>query len=164
MNTHFKKNKSKNGFSLYEILITLLILSVIMSIALPNLSKMISDYKKERNLDVLNSAIYMAKNFAINNRKTVSLDIGDIGNGDNWESFKIYTNDETIFEYENLEGFVIKSNGKINFNMNGQVLDKDNKPISLKEFCIGNNINENTKYILKINYLSKTSFEERNDC
>lgn len=158
------KLKNVLGFSLYEILITMLILSIVMSIALPNLSKMISDHKKEKNLDVLNAAIYMAKNHAINNRVVVTLEKGTLGTNDSWNSFKLTTKNETIFEYPNLNGFKIDNDGKIKFNINGQVLDADNNPITTKSFCIGNDVKDNTKYILNINYLGNTTFEEKNEC
>ena len=159
-----KKTIYNKGFSLYEILITLLILSVILSVAMPNLTRMISDQRKERALDILNSAIYMGKNYAINNRKTVTLSVDDTGTETEWNSFTLYTADENILEITDLAGFSIKTKGSIKFNMNGQVFASDNQPVTKQSFCIGNDAKENTKYILSVNYLGKTSFEESDDC
>ena len=159
-----KKTIYNKGFSLYEILITLLILSVILSVAMPNLTRMISDQRKERALDILNSAIYMGKNYAINNRKTVTLSVDDTGTETEWNSFTLYTADENILEITDLAGFSIKTKGSIKFNMNGQVFASDNQPVTNQSFCIGNDAKDNTKYILSVNYLGKTSFEESDDC
>lgn len=159
-----KKTIYNKGFSLYEILITLLILSVILSVAMPNLTRMISDQRKERALDILNSAIYMGKNYAINNRKTVNLSVDDTGTETEWNSFTLYTEDENILEITDLSGFYIKTKGAIKFNMNGQVFTSDDQPVTNQSFCIGNDVKGNTKYILSVNYLGKTSFEESDDC
>ena len=159
-----KKTIYNKGFSLYEILITLLILSVILSVAMPNLTRMISDQRKERALDILNSAIYMGKNYAINNRKTVNLSVNDTGTETEWNSFTLYTEDENILEITDLSGFYIKTKGAIKFNMNGQVFTSDDQPVTNQSFCIGNDVKGNTKYILSVNYLGKTSFEESDDC
>lgn len=159
-----KKTIYNKGFSLYEILITLLILSVILSVAMPNLTRMISDQRKERALDILNSAIYMGKNYAINNRKTVNLSVDDTGTETEWNSFTLYTEDENILEITDLSGFYIKTKGAIKFNMNGQVFTSDDQPVTNQSFCIGNDVKGNTKYILAVNYLGKTSFEESDDC
>lgn len=159
-----KKTIYNKGFSLYEILITLLILSVILSVAMPNLTRMISDQRKERALDILNSAIYMGKNYAINNRKTVTLSVDDTGTETEWNSFTLYTADENILEITDLAEFSIKTKGSIKFNMNGQVFTSDNQPVTNQSFCIGNDAKDNTKYILSVNYLGKTSFEESDDC
>jgi type IV fimbrial biogenesis protein FimT len=159
-----KKTIYNKGFSLYEILITLLILSVLLSVAMPNLTRMISDQRKERTLDILNSAIYMGKNYAINNRKTVNLSVDATGTSTEWNSFALYTEDENILEITDLSGFYIKTKGAIKFNMNGQVFTSDNQPVTNQSFCIGNEAKGNTKYILSVNYLGKTSFEESDDC
>jgi len=160
----FSKKISSNGFSLYEVLITLLILSVLMSIAIPNLTKIISEIRKEKALDILNSSIYMAKNYAISNRKTVFLTVDANGTKESWESLKIYTANETIFTYNDFNGYTINTNNGLKFNMNGQTFTLDNQPITNKTFCIDNNVKENSKYILHINYLGRTNFEEQDDC
>lgn len=161
---NLKKTIDNKGFSLYEILITLLILSVLLSIALPNLTRMISDQRKEKAVDLLNSAVYMGKNYAINNRKTVNLSVNDTGTATEWYSFSLYTEDEDILEVTDLSGFYIKTKGAIKFNMNGQVFTSDNQPVTNQSFCVGNDVKGNTKYILTVNYLGKTSFEESDEC
>lgn len=159
-----KKTIYNKGFSLYEILITLLILSVILSVAMPNLTRMISDQRKERTLDILNSAIYMGKNYAINNRKVVTLNVAATGSATEWNSFLLDTEDEDLLEISDFSGFYIKTKGAIKFNMNGQVFTSDNQPVTNQSFCVGNDVQGNTKYILSVNYLGKTSFEESDDC
>lgn len=159
-----KKIKDNKGFSLYEILITLLILSVLLSVALPNLTRMISEQRKEKAFDLLNSAIYMGKNYAINNRKTVNLTVSETGTETEWYSFSLATEDEDILEITDLSGFYIKTKGSIKFNMNGQVFTEDNQPVTNQSFCVGNDVKDNTKYILTVNYLGKTSFEESDEC
>jgi type IV fimbrial biogenesis protein FimT len=159
-----KKIKDNKGFSLYEILITLLILSVLLSVALPNLTRMISEQRKEKAFDLLNSAIYMGKNYAINNRKTVNLTVSDTGTDTEWYSFVLSTDDEDILEVTDLSGFYIKTKSAIKFNMNGQVFTSDNQPVTNQSFCVGNDVKDNTKYILTVNYLGKTSFEESDEC
>lgn len=160
-----KNKKTLNGgFSLYEILISLLILSILMSIAIPNLTKLISDSRKENTLDILNSAIYMAKNYAINNRKTVFLNFNTEGNTNSWQSIKVSTKDTTVFAYDNFSGYSIVTNDGMKFNMNGQVFSLDNQPITNKTFCVTNDVKGNTKYMLSVNYLGKTTFEEKDEC
>lgn len=159
-----KKITHNKGFSLYEILITLLILSILLSVAMPNLTRMIADIKKERTLDILNSAIYMGKNYAINNRKTVNLSVSNTGTSTEWNSFLLSTEDEDILEITDFSGFYIKTKGAIKFNMNGQVFTDSNQPVTNQSFCIGNDTIGNSKYILYVNYLGKTSVEESDDC
>jgi len=106
----------------------------------------------------------MGKNYAINNRKTVTLSVGSLGTPTEWNSFRLYNEDEDILEITDLAGFSIKTKNAIKFNMNGQVFTSDNQPVTTQFFCIGNDVKENTKYILTVNYLGKTSFEESDDC
>lgn len=160
-NVNFLSNK---GYSIYELMVVLLIVGILMTISIPNFTKMISDIKKERAFDILNSAIYLSKNYAINNRAKVFISVGDKGSSTEWESIKVYTADEVIFKFD-IEGYKVKPSNNISFNMNGQVFTTDNNlPIIKNEFCIYNDVANNSKYILSINYLGKTTFEERDDC
>jgi prepilin-type N-terminal cleavage/methylation domain-containing protein len=153
-----------NGYSVYELMIVLLIISILITISVPNLNKMISDIRKEKAFDILNSSIYLAKNYAINNRVKVYLTVGDKGNSTDWESIRVYTDDEDLFNYD-LEDYKIKTNNSLTFNMNGQVFSSSNNlPIVNNLFCIYNDVTINSKYILTINYLGKTKFEEKNAC
>lgn len=153
-----------NGYSIYELMIVLLIVSIIITISIPNFTKMISDIKKEKAFDMLNASIYLSKNYAINNRETVYVSVGDKGTATEWESIKVSTSDEEIFNYD-LESYKIKAVSPISFNMNGQVFSTSNNlPIISNKFCIYDDVTNNTKYILTINYLGKTKFEEKNAC
>lgn len=158
------KTSLNKGFSLYEIMIVLLIASILMATAIPSFTKIISTMKKDSAFDVLNSAIYLGKTYAINNRQNVYLTVGSKGTSSSWESIKLYTSDTVILDIE-LDGYKIKPTSSISFNMNGQVFSTSNSlPALNSKFCIFNDVTNNSKYILSINYLGKTKFEEKNEC
>lgn len=160
-NIKFFLNK---GYSLYEVMIVLLIASILITVSIPNFTKIISNIKKDNAFDILNSTIYLGKTYAINNRINVYLDIGDKGSSTAWESIKLYTDDEVLFNLD-LEDYKIKATSPISFNMNGQVFSTSSSlPALNNKFCIYNEVTNNSKYILSINYLGKTKFEEKNDC
>lgn len=158
------KNKNIKGFSLLEILVSVLIISVLISASIPSFTKFLNETKKDKALDMLNASIYSAKNYAINNRVTVYLNVSDNGTSSKWESFKIYTTDKDLLVVDNLDGVLIETLNGIRFNINGQVIDENNQPIIDKIFCIHNNKENSSKYLLHINYLGKTKVEEKDDC
>lgn len=158
------KNKKLKGFSLFEILVSVLIISILISISVPSFIKFLDETKKDKALDMLNASIYSAKNYAINNRIAVSLNVAEIGTSNKWESFKVHTADKDLLIVNNLDGILIETNGGIKFNINGQVLDNNNQPIIDKVFCVNNNKTDSSKYLLHINYLGKTKVEEKNAC
>lgn len=158
------KNERLKGFSLFEILVSVLIISILISSSIPSFTKFLDETKKDKALDMLNASIYSAKNYAINNRVTVFLNVANTGTSTKWESFKVYTTDKDLLIVDNLDGILIETTNGMKFNINGQVLDDNNQPIINKIFCIHNNKIDSKKYLLHINYLGKTKVEEKDAC
>lgn len=158
------KFTNKKGFSLFEILIGILIISILISVSIPNFMNILNETRKESTLDILNSSIYTAKNYAINNRTAVFLTVNKTGTTNEWGSLKVYTSKKILVDIEKFDSVTIKTDDGLKFNFNGQITDLTNKPLIKKSFCVDDGKAKSIKYILSINYLGKTKFEEKNAC
>ena len=74
------RQSSMRGFTLIELMIILILLSIVMGIAIPNLTRLIRNHQIETQAQTLNSLLQFARTEAVVRRTSVALS----NNGDDW--------------------------------------------------------------------------------
>jgi len=128
---------SMRGFTLIELMIILILLSIVMGIAIPNLSRLIRNHQIETQAQTFNSLLQLARTEAVVRRTSVSLS----NNGNAWS---VSTGGQTLrTETFDPEQVTIASNPSpvnITFLYNGSAMVNNvpNQPTALT-FCHDNN-------------------------
>jgi type IV fimbrial biogenesis protein FimT len=106
------------GMSLLELLITLGILSVLLSISMPDFEELVESVSADATLRQLATAIQLGKSAAITNRTTVTLckSVDGLNCGGNWQDgvlvFTDRNRDRAINEDDRLVRHITFPNGK----------------------------------------------------
>jgi type IV fimbrial biogenesis protein FimU len=74
------RQSSMRGFTLIELMIILILLSIVIGIAIPNLSRLIRNHQIETQAQTLNSLLQFARTEAVVGRTSVTL----ANNANNW--------------------------------------------------------------------------------
>lgn len=116
----------ERGISLFELLLTLSILTIVASFALPAMSTWIQQERHEATRDLLLTHLKAARTWSIERRQTVVLcPLGDRGCGEDWSSgwqIRDSSNDDVLLRHTELPpGLRLRWNrpGAITYRHNG---------------------------------------------
>lgn len=150
------------GFTLIELLMTLTLASVLLGIAVPNLSSFIAKLQFRSQSSALYESLYLARNYAITNQQLVQVcsiskqspeQCSDNYQSDaNWsDGWMIYSdlNQNNQFDQTDqiIKSYTAIDQAKIMFNQRGRLRFFPNGGARSAGFYLCNNANEETRHI-----------------
>ena len=108
------------GFTLIELMVTIAVLAIAISIAVPSFSKMISDNRAESQSGAMVTALNLARSEAVKRGQNVTV---SPTTGTNWSAgWQVKAGTEVIRSYPALEGATLSSAaGSFVFNSRGRL-------------------------------------------
>lgn len=156
---------NNKGFTLVELLATIVILSILMAIMIPSVNYLIEKSKKDNYDNLKSSIIVAAKVYMSENRYNITLDLGADGklcDGNETEDIS-YIGDNKLLEFNKLPISILVDSKILSTNTDGnilnpkdknKILDKNNSYILIKYQC-------STKdYIYKIEEKEKGDLDD----
>ncbi len=168
----FQPTKFKHGFTLIEILITIAIAAILLSIVVPSFTSLIESSKARTTRDSLISSIYAAKQQSQSERVNVYLCPTSNGTscltttswGTDW---LVYEDNDSSGALNNSDTIIINSSSKINLikSTENQVKFTPTGHSSANTFQICSNTDSSIVYEIKLNRMGRISHEDAaGDC
>lgn len=90
--------KKENGFTLIELMVTLVVAVVLVTVAIPNFSALVKNNRLATNANAFVSALHYARSEAIKQRKTITL---TSNNSTNWHTGWTVKEGSTLLRTQN---------------------------------------------------------------
>lgn len=163
----------QKGFTLIELMVTLVVLVVALSIGIPNFSTWIKNNRIDASTRTLASALQIARSEAVSRQSVITIDSG----GDWANGLTIYTDVEATGNTDitagdtlikdlsfSMDGITVNStdvNDFISFTNTGRLSAADTSPLILT-LCLTSGESDGTQ--ITINTVGRTSISEKSNC
>ncbi len=168
------QREKQQGFTIIELMVTLVVIGVILTIAVPSFVGWIQDNKLNSYTRSLVSALQLARSEAVSRHTGVTVRKGSPQTPTNWTSgFHIYTDPEGNSGFDADSDTIIKS---VDFNVDGLVVETSSSGENFVSFNGSGTLNESSPVtitlcngngkgrLISINRVGRVSLDNAEDC
>lgn len=140
--------KSQRGFTLIELMVTIAVLAVVLGIAIPSFSNIVSSNRVDGGAQELYGALQLARSEAVKRRARVSIcrsnaDYDECADGDDWSAgWLMVTSDDELLRVWEAQGLEIEGpSAGVTFLASGMVSSSEEFSITVPN-CTGDQVRE----------------------